>query len=181
MKNTKLLAGEKFPTIQITDTNGNLASLSDAAHLGEDKDKWSLVVVYRGYHCPICLKYLNSLTEYTEKLKSLNIDVVAVSADTPEQLDKMKDKGLDVKFPVVTGLTLTQMHALGLYISDPMSDSETDHAFPEPGLFVVNPKGETVMIEIANAPFIRPDLEQFVSGLEFALNKNYPVRGTHQN
>ncbi|MEP4890910.1 MAG: redoxin domain-containing protein [Aliiglaciecola sp.] len=181
MKNTKLLAGEKFPNIQITDTNGNLANLCEAGRDDKASDRWSLVTVYRGYHCPICLKYLNKLAQYTEKLNNLKIDVVAISADTPEQLNKMVDKGLEVNFPVLTGLTLTQMNALGLYISDPMSDSETDHAFPEPGLFLVNPAGDTVMIEIANAPFIRPDLEQLVNGIEFAFDKDYPVRGTHQN
>ncbi|GAB2692031.1 redoxin domain-containing protein [Aliiglaciecola aliphaticivorans] len=181
MKNNKLLAGEKFPKIQISDSKGNLANLSEAAHSASATDRWSLVVVYRGYHCPICLKYLNKMTEYTEKLNNLKIDIVAISADTPEQLNKMIDKGLDTNFPVLTGLTLTQMNALGLYISDPMSDSETDHPFPEPGLFLVNPEGDTVMIEIANAPFIRPDLEQLVNGIEFAFENDYPVRGTHQN
>ncbi|GAC12836.1 redoxin domain-containing protein [Aliiglaciecola lipolytica] len=174
MQNTKLLAGKTFPTIELTNATGATANLVT------DSDRWSLIVVYRGYHCPICLKYLNKLEDYTEKLDSLNIDVVAASADTPEQLIKMQEKGLEVSFPVLTGLTLDHMKTLGLYISDPMSDSETDHAFAEPGLFLVNPEGKTVMIEIANAPFIRPDLEQLVSGIEFVFEKDYPIRGTHQ-
>jgi len=34
------------------------------------------------------------------------------------------------------------------------------------------------MIDIANAPFIRPDLEQILGGISFVQEKNYPIRGT---
>jgi hypothetical protein len=44
----------------------------------------------------------------------------------------------------------------------------------------VNEKNDIHIAEIANAPFVRPDLEQLVSGLEFIRNpdNNYPIRGT---
>ena len=179
MKNSKLLAGETFPTIELSTSTGTKTNLLSAAHSKDTSDKWALVIVYRGYHCPICLKYLNNLEKYTKRLQALNIDVISVSADSPQQLDKFREKGLQVSFPILTGLSVAHMKSLGLYISDPMSDSETDHVFAEPGLFLVNPKDETIMIDIANAPFIRPDLEQLVSGLEFFFKENYPVRGTH--
>ena len=48
------------------------------------------------------------------------------------------------------------------------------------GIPVVNEKNDIHIAEIANAPFVRPDLEQLVSGLEFIRNpdNNYPIRGT---
>jgi len=49
---------------------------------------------------------------------------------------------------------------LGLYISKPRSDKETDHNFAEPALFVVNEKNDIHIAEIANAPFVRPDCAQ---------------------
>jgi len=69
---------------------------------------------------------------------------------------------------------------LGLYISKPRSGKETAHNFAEPALFVVNEKNDIHIAEIANAPFVRPDLEQLVSGLEFIRkpDNNYPIRGT---
>ncbi len=48
------------------------------------------------------------------------------------------------------------------------SAQETDHRFPEPALFVVNPQGVLHLVDIANAPFLRPDLDR----------KAYPIRGT---
>ncbi|CAM3826569.1 redoxin domain-containing protein [Rheinheimera salexigens] len=179
MQNTKLSAGEKFPLIQLTNSTGTKVNLVNAQQSENATGRWSLIIIYRGYHCPICLKYLNNLETYSKRLQALQIDLSVASADTPEQLNKMKEKGLQITCPILTGLTLAQMKLLGLYISDPMNESETDHPFPEPGLFLINPDGETIMIDIANAPFIRPDLEQLVSGLEFSFSKNYPVRGTH--
>lgn len=70
------------------------------------------------------------------------------------------------------------MGALGLYISDPRSEAETDHQFPEPGLFLVNPEGKAHIIDVSNAPFSRPDLEGIASAVAFIQEKGYPIRGT---
>jgi hypothetical protein len=69
------------------------------------------------------------------------------------------------------------MHRLGLYVTEPRSAQETDHRFPEPGLFVVNPEGVLHLVDIANAPFLRPGLDRLVGGLRFIIEKNYPIRG----
>ena len=105
--------------------------------------------------------------------------MVAVSGDSKAQLDEHLDD-LSITFPIAYGLSQEDMEKLGLYISKPRSDKETDHNFAEPALFVVNEKNDIHIAEIANAPFVRPDLEQLVSGLEFIRNpdNNYPIRGT---
>ncbi|MDG2609875.1 thioredoxin peroxidase, partial [Vibrio parahaemolyticus] len=68
------------------------------------------------------------------------------------------------------------------YISEPRSEKETDHLFAEPGLFVVNSKGQVQLVDISNGPFARPDLEVLLSGLAFIRNpeNDYPIRGTYQ-
>ncbi len=65
--------------------------------------------------------------------------------------------GLDVSFPLYHSLTVAQMQQLGLYISNPRSEKETDHPFAEPGLFVVNQEGLIQVIDISNNPFVRPE------------------------
>lgn len=178
MNNFKLTAGQPFPQIDVKTEDGRIVPLVDVASL-VSQGRYTMVIVYRGQHCPICLKYLNELSMLTGRFQELNVDIVAVSADSKEQLDQFKVNGLNANFPVLLELQVNDMKKLGLYISEPTSDSETDHLFAEPGLFLVNPKGETAMIEIANAPFIRPNLDQFVTGLEYAMENNYPIRGTH--
>lgn len=74
------------------------------------------------------------------------------------------------------------MKELGVYISHPRSAQETDHLFPEPGLFIINDKGQVQVVDISNNPFVRPALNQLVSGLAWIKNpeNNYPIRGTYQ-
>ena len=106
----------------------------------------------------------------------------AVSADSKAQLEEHLTR-LDVNFPLHYGLTPEQMQELGLYVSLPRSEKETDHNFPEPGLFVVNADRKLQVVDLSNNPFARPDLEIFVSGLEWirAPENNYPIRGTYRS
>ena len=177
MKTEKLHAGTAFQALPVLDDNGTLVDISKPTG---DAD-WKMVVVYRGRHCPLCTKFLNKLAGFRQRLLDIGIDVAAVSADSQEQLDEHRTR-LDVNFPLFHGLSLEQMQALGLYISIPRSEKETDHNFAEPGLFVINSDGGLQVVDISNNPFARPDIEVFVSGLEWIRkpDNNYPVRGTYQ-
>ncbi len=177
MKTQKLHAGTEFQALTATGQDNTAVDISKPT--GESD--WQMVVVYRGRHCPLCTKFLNSLAGYRQRLLDIGIDIAAVSADSREQLDDHLTR-LDVNFPLFYGLTLEQMQDLGLYISIPRSEKETDHNFAEPGLFVINTDGKVQVVDVSNNPFARPDLEVFVSGLEWIRNpeNNYPVRGTYQ-
>ncbi|WLP93399.1 peroxiredoxin-like family protein [Psychrobacter sp. M13] len=168
-------AGSKFPDIEVTMLNGDTKSLGKP----ENGHDWKLVVVYRGQHCPICTKYLNQLETVKKSFYDTGVDIIAVSADSKEQLESHLEEKIDINFPIAYGLSVEQMNTLGLYISDPRSEKETDHPFAEPGVFVINAKGEIHIIDISNAPFARPELESLASGLSFIRENDYPIRGTH--
>jgi peroxiredoxin len=136
-----------------------------------------MLVVYRGKHCPLCKKYLETLDGLYDELKSAGVTVAAVSADTREKAEAdVAAEGW--RFPVGYGLTTAQMRTLGLYISEPRSAQETDRPFAEPGLFVVNPEGRVQIVDISNAPFSRPDLAAILSGIKLIKERSYPIRGT---
>ena len=177
MKTNKLHAGAEFPALPVSDENDAAVDISRPTG---DAD-WQMVVIYRGRHCPLCTKFLNKLADYRQKPLQIGIDVAAVSADSKEQLQEHLNR-LDVNFPLFYGLTLEQMQNLGLYISVPRSEQETDHNFAEPGLFVINSDGKLQVVDLSNNPFARPDLEILVSGLEWirSPDNNYPIRGTHR-
>ena len=143
---------------------------------------WQLVLIYRGRHCPLCTKYLNQLQTFKDKLAETGVDIIAVSGDSQQQLESHLDN-LSIDFPIAYGLTTEQMQTLGLYISDPRSEQETDHAFAEPGLFVVNEQGTIQVIDISNNPFVRPELTALTNGLAWIRNpeNNYPIRGMHRS
>ncbi len=165
--------GTPFPELTVTNINGDREDIGKPSADAE----WRAVVVYRGKHCPMCTKYLNKLEEQVQKLKDAGIEVVAVSADSQEQLLEHLEK-LDVSYPMYHGLTLDQMKALGVRISTPRSEAETDHAYAEPGLFVVNDNLDLHIVDISNNPFVRPDIETLANGLQWIKENHYPTRGT---
>ena len=177
MKTQKLHAGAEFHALTVRGQDDAVVDISQPT--GEAD--WKMVVIYRGRHCPLCTKFLNSLAGYRQRLRNIGIDTAAVSADSKEQLEEHLTR-LDVNFPLFHGLTLEQMQDLGLYVSVPRSEKETDHNFAEPGMFVINSDGKVQVVDISNNPFARPDLEVFVSGLEWirAPENNYPIRGTYR-
>jgi len=177
MTNTKFAAGDEFPEITLPKVGGGELILGQPLN-GND---WQMVVVYRGKHCPLCTKYLQRLEQLKESFFEVRVDIVAVSADDETKASAhVSDMGLS--FPVAYDLSIENMQTLGLYISHPRSPQETDKPFAEPGIYVINDKGQVQVTDISNAPFSRPELEPFVSGLRFIRDpeNNYPIRGTYQ-
>ncbi|WP_299042733.1 redoxin domain-containing protein [uncultured Tateyamaria sp.] len=172
---TALAAGSAFPKLDVAKLGGGTLTLG-APQGGHD---WQLVIVYRGLHCPLCKKYLAQLQEMEGDFSEAGVDVVVVSGDPEAKAKAMADeKGL--RLAMGYDLSVAQMEALGVYVSDPRSPQETDRPFPEPGLFVVNGDGAIQMVDVSNAPFLRPDLQGVLNGIKFIRANDYPIRGTHK-
>lgn len=176
MSSYKLTAGDQVPALKLDSLDGSPIVFGQPGN-GAD---WQMVVVYRGKHCPLCTRYLNEIEKLKADFLGLGIDIVAVSADSKAQAEAHAEQ-LDVSYPIGYGLTIEQMEQLGLYISNPRSEQETDHVFAEPGLFVINGQGQAHIIDISNGPFVRPELSVLLSGIGFIRNpdNNYPIRGTY--
>ncbi len=177
MKSSKFKAGDAFPEITLPKVGGGELTLGRPLN-GHD---WQMVVVYRGKHCPLCTKYLTQLEQLRENFYATGVDVVAVSADG-ETKASAHVSAMGLSFPVAYDLSIEQMQTLGLYISHPRSPQETDKPFAEPGIYVINDQGQVQVTDISNAPFARPELGPFASGLGFIRNpeNNYPIRGTYE-
>lgn len=138
---------------------------------------WRMLVVYRGRHCPLCERYLQSLDELCKPYAALGVDVHALSADPVERAGSQAEQQ-GWSFTVGVDLDVEQMRRLGLYISTPRSPQETDRPFAEPALFVVNADSRMQIIDISNAPFARPSLADVLEGIRTIQQHDYPVRGT---
>ncbi len=166
----RISAGSPFPALEWQQTDSG--TLVPAGMQG-----WRLLVVYRGAHCPLCRKYLKTLETLQSDFAKAGVSVAALSSDPQERAVKeAREEGWT--FPVGYDLTPVQMRTLGLYVSAPRSTEETDRNFAEPGLFVINPQGAIQIVDVSNAPFVRPDLEGVLNGLKFIIAKDYPIRGT---
>ncbi|MCK8131353.1 redoxin domain-containing protein [Pseudoalteromonas sp. 2CM28B] len=171
----KLKINESFPKLTVTLFGDKKIVLGEP----REGSSWKAVFIYRGLHCPICTDYLNQLETLQQEFYKTGIDIIAVSADTKEKLITHKTSGIKVTFPIAYGLTIEQMEELGLYISYNTDDIVGNYNFSEPGLFIINEKGNVHVADISNAPFARPDLKTLIKGLKFIRSKdNYPIRGT---
>ena len=144
--------------------------------IGGSKERWTLLIVYRGIPCPKCKAYLNKLQGMLDDWTDL-LDLIVVSADTHEQASA-DQKEFGWTFKLGYGLTEPQMRALGLYVSDPLTVNETDHRFAEPGAFAIRPDGTLMLVDISNGPAARPDLELLLGGMQFNIENDRPTRGT---
>ncbi|MEH6345983.1 MAG: redoxin domain-containing protein [Bermanella sp.] len=174
----KMIAESPFPSLRLNTLSDSQVEIGKPVN-GAD---WQMVVVYRGKHCPLCTQYLQQLEEMKNKFYNLGIGIIVISAD-PAEKAVAHNQEMKLSFPVAYGLSIEQMKTLGLYISNPRSSQETDRPFSEPGLFVINEKGQVQLIDISNGPFARPELETLVFGLDFIRNpeNHYPIRGTYSD
>ena len=164
-----MVAGAAFPVMAWPAVDGGKIDINSQAG-------WRLLIIYRGKHCPLCKQYLDQLEKIKGELKKSDIYFAAVSAD-PKEKAQAEVAECKWDFPIGYNLSISEMRELGLYISDPRSTDETDRPFAEPAIFVINPHGQVQIIDISNAPFSRPDLLLLLKGLQFIINKDYPIRG----
>ncbi len=166
----KLAAGSIMPEMTLSTVDG-----SDA-RIGGLRQRWTMVVVYRGLHCPICKSYTSRIEAMRDQFDEVDTDIVYVSGDPAEKAKAFAEE-VGLEQPVAHSLSVEQMKRLGLYISDPRP-TETDRPFPEPGLFVVNSEGRAHIVDIGNAPFVRPEPELVLRGIRHIRKNDYPIRGT---
>ena len=168
---TKPMPDTQAPALQVPLVGGGTWALAD-----QSPRNFTMVVVYRGYHCPVCKAYLQKLNSLTAKAAEAGVGVLAVSMDDAERAAKTKAEwGLDA-LTLGYGLTDADARAWGLYVSDAIKDAENTR-FAEPGLFWVRPDGRLYLIDISNMPWSRPDVEFLLSKVDFAMANGYPARG----
>lgn len=167
-----LMPETKAPALSLPLVGGGTWTLSE-----QKPETFTMVVVYRGYHCPVCKSYLGKLEAMMDDAKGYGLNVVAVSMDPQDRAEKTKEEWGLQKLPVAHGLSESDVKNWGLYLSTSIKEAENAR-FAEPGLFWVRPDGSLYLIDVANMPFARPDLEILLPKAKMAVDNNYPARGT---
>ena len=145
----------------------------------QSPEAFTMIVFYRGLHCPICGTYLKGLRGMYDEILAKGVEVIHVSMDGKDKATQAhEDWGLD---PVPMGHSLGEAQARdwGLYLSKARNEKEPD-VFAEPGLFLVRPDGTLFLAETSSAPIARPDLKLLVSKIDFIREQDYPPRGDYR-
>ncbi|MEO1308732.1 MAG: peroxiredoxin-like family protein [Pseudomonadota bacterium] len=169
----KLTPDTQAPDLKLPLVGGGTYDLA-----AETPETFAMVLFYRGYHCPVCKNYLNSLLEVLEEYKTAGFTVVAVSMNDEALATKSVEEWGLGDLRVAHSLSVDQAKDWGLWISKAFKDVEAD-IFTEPGLFWVRPDGKLYLVDISNMPWARPDLKMLLSKVGYALENNYPARGTY--
>ena len=168
-----LIPDTQAPELSLALAGGGTWHLSD-----QTPPHFTMVIFYRGLHCPVCKNYLGILNSMIDHISELGFTVVVASMDTQERAEQAKaDWGLD-KVDVAYGLDLETAKKWGLYISTSIKEAEND-IFSEPGLMWIRADGRLYLIDITNMPWARPELETLMPKAKFAVENNYPARGTN--
>ena len=146
-------------------------------------DVFTLVVFYRGLHCPICAKYLMELGRLQSDFEAKGVKLVAISSDGQERAKEMAEK---VNMPNLTfayDLPLALAKDWGLYISESKGKTsigiEEPAKFSEPGVFLIRNDLTLYYGSTQTMPFARPAFGDLLAAVDFAISKNYPARGEY--
>ncbi len=169
------IPGQKAPDLDVKLIIGPDWSLA-----AQTPDKFTMIVVFRGLHCPICKSYLKEFAEHLPTLTDKGVSVVTVSMESEERAQKAHSDWELGDLPMAYGLTEAQARDWGLYLSEKMKDGEPD-IFAEPAVFWVRPDGQLYLANISNMPFARPPVAELVDKVDFVTENDYPARGTHES
>ncbi len=140
-------------------------------------DSFTLVVFYRGLHCPICRGYLAELNQTLDDFAGAGVtSVVEVSGDDADRAQQsVTDWGLD-RLQVGYGQSIESMRAWGLFVSTGIADPEPD-LFGEPGLFLIRPDATVYMAAVNSMPAARPRISDVLGAAKSFTENDYPTRG----
>jgi peroxiredoxin len=144
---------------------------------------FDLIVFYRGLHCPLCAKYLMELERLVPEFEKREVNVVAVSGDPIDRAQAMAEKISASNLKIGYDFGLQSARQWGLYISTSRGQTsigiEEPALFSEPGVFIVRPDGTLYYGSTQTMPFARPQFQDLLGAIDFAVAKDYPARGEY--
>lgn len=164
------------PELSVDTLGGERWSLSESR-----PKNLSMIVVYRGLHCPICKPYIRDLDRNLTEFDKLGVDAITMSSDSRERAEAAKDEWELQNVRIGYGLSIATAREWGLYISAGRGKTsigivEPDE-FVEPGLFLVQPDKTLYASSINTMPFARPHFKELLGAIDFIVSKDYPARG----
>ncbi|MDQ8179483.1 peroxiredoxin-like family protein [Pelagicoccus sp. SDUM812005] len=149
---TPLLIGQKTPKVDVVDETGTKQFLPSLL-----KDKYSIVVFYRGGWCPYCSTHLQELAEAESQFLELGYQIIGISPDSPEMLASIEKDGdlpyslySDSGFAAIEGFgidfslnkpTLLKYKGYGIDLAKNSGGLNKDR-LPAPAVFIVTPDNE---------------------------------------
>jgi len=169
MKN--VLPGKKVPRLRLKTISGMEWDLRN-----QEPKNFTMVVFYRGIHCPVCKSYLEELNNKVKTFNDKGVNVICISANdkslAEQTLEEWEIDNLNIGYDFNT----EDARKWDLYVSEAIKDNEPD-VFFEPGLFLIKPDNTLYAASIQTMPFARPKFDELLKAIDFVLEEEYPARG----
>jgi len=166
---------QAVPALELDTLEGSW-SLAD-----QSPQNFTMVVFYRGLHCPICSKYIAELDKLSGDFADMGVSILIASGDSRERAEQTRQDWALKNLTLGHGVTTEQARDWGLHRSSgrglTSTGIEEPSEFSEPGLFIVRADNTLYWAQISTMPFARPHFREVIGGLKFALEKDYPARG----
>jgi peroxiredoxin len=148
--------GTTAPDAGLRDLDGNDVTLHAIV-----AEKPTVLIFYRGSWCPYCNLHLSDLVKVEEELRSLGYQIVAISPDRPEELNKMTAadhlnyrlfsdpqaeamKKFGVAYQVDNNTVTNYKRKFNVDLES--SSGQTHHIRPVPAVFIVDRGGKIVFV-----------------------------------
>lgn len=165
-----------LPELAVPTLSGTTWNLAGAA-----PERFSLIVFYRGLHCPICTTYVAELNKLVPEFTTRGVETIAISSDTEARAREAQTKWGLSQLTVGHSLSIGTARAWGLYISSGRGKTsigiEEPALFNEPGVFLARPDHTLYWAAVQSMPFARPHFREILAAIDFAIAKDYPARG----
>lgn len=164
---TPLLIGSTIPDVEVKNADGESVDLLELAG-----SRQSVIIFYRGGWCPYCSQHLVELNEIEDDIREIGYQVLAISADRPEELRKSLTKG-DLNYTLLSDSPMNATKAFGLafkvddatvkqyieYGIDLEKSSGYDHhLLPVPAVYILDTQGKILF------DYVNPDYKQRING-----------------
>jgi peroxiredoxin len=150
-----LLNGETIPDASLTAPDGNSHQIS-----GIIGTKPTVLLFYRGGWCPYCNAHLAEIQEIEAEIIQLGYQIVAVSPDSPENLQQTDEKQ-KLNYSLYSDADGTFTKGIGIAFKAPermsdrltkYSDGKNEGILPVPSVFVVDTSGK-ILFEYINPDY----------------------------
>lgn len=173
---TPLFPRQPIPKLKLPLLDGGTFNLAS-----EKPAHFTLVVFYRGLHCPICKAQLKDLEAKLPEFEKRGVAVVTVSSDEKPRAEQAKEQWGLSNLRVAYGLDLSTARAWGLYVSTGRGATSAGviepALFSEPAIYLVRADGTLHFGSVQTMPFARPHFAEILSAIDFVVAKDYPARG----
>lgn len=164
------------PALEFDTVGGGRWSLA-----AQKPQNFTMVVFYRGLHCPVCRRYTSELNGMIAEFDKRGVSTVITSTDPKERAAEAKEMWGLPNLTIGYGIPIDKAREWGLYISTSRgltsAGIEEPPLFAEPGLFLVKPDGTLYWSNVSTMPFARPHFNEIAAAIDLVLSRNYPARG----